>query len=246
MRWIFIVLVFLNGLYLGWMLWTEGLPVTGGRDVTALIKDERDERPLALLTERLPAAHSDAPVPTIRHHDTKKADSLPQAAADSTLNPLSCFSVGPFLSTGEAEVALTSVGIMIKHGEVRSQAGHAGARHWVIIPPARSKEAALTMLHKLHAQNIDSYLVSSDELQNAISLGLFAREELAVSFRDKIRVAGYPAEMRQKESQEGGFWIYLQIEQPAEKIKNKLLVGSVNESKTKIVAVTCETFAQAR
>lgn len=52
--------------------------------------------------------------------------------------------------------------------------------NWVMIPP-QPRDAALAQFRELHAQGVESYVVSDGEHRNAISLGLFESRAAAES-----------------------------------------------------------------
>lgn len=261
MRWIFIALILLNGLYLGWEVWRRSAPQSG-------VEQSRDAEPqtqgqqLVLLTERLPDARSAVPPPALAPRSVEPVtkpvipanqiqsqvsqDKPVAAKAPNPAKDLVCYSVGPFpgrdLAAGVQQQLLgAAVG-----SRMQEIGPDKAARHWVILPPQPDRQKALKLLRELQTRKIDSYLVSTGELTNAISLGLFAREALATGVRDKVREAGYPAEIRQKEPAGSQFWLRLQPGQPVEKIEKLLQPTLADESGIKISNTACEMFAQAK
>tara|TARA_R100001440_G_scaffold68956_1_gene90627 strand:- start:148 stop:858 length:711 start_codon:yes stop_codon:yes gene_type:complete len=59
--------------------------------------------------------------------------------------------------------------------------------HWVLIPPYKTREAALGSLERLQRAGVDSYLVTEGEYKNGISLGLFESERLAQSLNARFQ-----------------------------------------------------------
>jgi len=60
-------------------------------------------------------------------------------------------------------------------------------RHWVFIPPARDRRTAEATMARLRAQNVTDMSIRPD---NAISLGVFSREDAARRFLDQMRGKG--------------------------------------------------------
>jgi len=117
-------------------------------------------------------------------------------------------------------------------------------QYWVMLPPYDTRRRALQTLRELQARKIDSYLVSSGDFKNAISLGLFSREELAKGVQEKIREAGYPAEIRPKDKQNQRLWVLVVAEQPLENTTKSLSSLVSRQSGIKISNTSCEMFAQ--
>ena len=167
-------------------------------------------------------------------------------AANRADKPAVCASVGPYADKAKAEAATTRLKAASIDSEIQEVEAVASNRHWVILPPQSSRERAAQLLRELQARKIDSFLISSGELTNAISLGVFAREELAADFRGKIRAAGYPAEIRKKEPQKKEFWVRISPGQAVENAKKVLSSPSSGLDGIKFSNTVCETFAQHR
>lgn len=259
MRWIFVALILLNGVYLGWEFWrrTSPQPVA---EQHAVVESAPEGQALVLLTERLPSAQSAVPPPPLV---TQKAPSatIPASAPttrsaavvdnkpapkSSVPDGLLCYSIGPIPKRELAEGVIQQLNIADVSSRLQEIGTDKAARHWVILPPQSSRQQAQRLLRELQARKIDSYLVSSGELTNAISLGLFSREALATGVRDKVREAGYPAEIRLKEPAESQFWLRLRPGQPIEKIEKLLESRLAGENGIKISNTPCEMFAQAK
>ncbi len=239
MRLILVTLVFLNALYFGWSYWqhqnTPKEPVVTTTD----IQSERGQE-LVLLTERLPAATSPAPPPTISPEQARLVPPT-MPAPDARI----CAQLGPYGTAegGESAVRqLKAVGIE-KVMSVPQQTLH--TQFWVLLPQAETRRRALQTLRELQARKIDSYLITSGEMKNAISLGLFSRDELAKSVQEKMREVGYPAEIHRKEKLEKAFWVQMSSNQPFEKVREVLNSLVSGQEGIKISNTPCEMFAQS-
>ena len=268
MRWIFVALILLNGVYLGWEVWRRSVhqPVVE-QSVEAVPQTQGQQ--LVLLTERLPGVRSSVPPPSLATRSvtekaqpavpagsppvTTRASMPPQASMPTPVETktvpakdLVCYSVGPFPSRDLASGVRQQLQVAAVDSRMQEIGSDNATRHWVILPPQPDRQKALQLLRELQTRKIDSYLISTGELSNAISLGLFSREALATGVRDKVREAGYPAEIRQKEPAERQFWLRLQPGQPVEKIEKLLQPTLADESGIKISNTACEMFAQAK
>jgi len=244
MRWILVTLVFLNMLYFGWEYWQKhnAQPEPDQAVVETQPVVSGDE--LVLLTERLPASTSPAPPPSISPERPKVQPPKPPVTLKEPERKI-CARIGPYESEGGSTVAVSQLKAA---GIDRAQAVPqevVSVQHWVILPPAESRRRALQTLRELQARKIDSYLITSGEMKNAISLGLFSRDELAKGILEKIREAGYPAEIRRKEKLEKTFWVQMTASQPFENAR-KVLDSLVSEKDgIKISNTPCEMFAQS-
>lgn len=245
MRWIFVSLVLINLLYFGWGYWSQiqETSVTSP-DLAPQAHTPLEGQPLVLLTERLPAPASPAPPPTIA---PERARIEPPRMPEVMSEPASkiCARIGPYDEEGITRQLISQ----LKAAGLDAQLAHTqdavSNQYWVLLPPAESRRRALQTLRELQARKIDSYLISSGEMKNAISLGLFSRDELARGVQERIREAGYPAEIRQKEKLEKAFWVQLVAEQPFENAR-KVLDSLISDNEgVKITNTPCEMFAQS-
>ena len=276
MRWIFITLVLLNGAYFGWEFWQQSQHSNSPAVVATKTLPPLAGAKLQLLTERLPAPGSPAPPPTISQDtakpvipqvqgssvaaassaesqktapqpETPAANATPlQSPAPTTETEKLCTIVGPFpddSDSGRLVQQLASVGV---DAALDSKITKREMQYWVILPPKNSRREALQALRELQARKIDSYLIASGDLKDAISLGLFTREELAKGVQEKVKEAGYPAEIRTKERTESQFWVRIRPDQPLEKAEKVLQPYDSGDKGPKISNSPCEMFAQTQ
>src|SRR5699024_850404 len=81
--------------------------------------------------------------------------------------------------------------------------------YWVHLGPMASREAALVRLRELHAEGIDSFIITEGELTNAISLGYFTRETLAQRSLAEWRQRGLEVNVRAVERVDRKLWLAL-------------------------------------
>ena len=275
MRWIFITLVLLNGAYFGWEFWQQSQHANSTAVAAKTLPPLAGAR-LQLLTERLPAPSSPAPPPTISQDasapsatqvqgspmaassspGTQQVASqaeTPAASATPSGSPAPgaqakklCTVVGPFPDDGDSGKLVQQLASVGVDAVLDSKITKREMQYWVILPPKSSRREALQTLRELQARKIDSYLIASGDLQDAISLGLFTREELAKGVQEKVKEAGYPAEIRTKERTESQFWVRIRPNQPLEKAKKVLQSYDSGDKGPKISNSACEMFAQTQ
>lgn len=137
-----------------------------------------------------------------------QADAAPASEPASRVSPIppklhaesaagqsaeACLIVGWFDSPSEARGAAKQTGRIPEGATVRSVSLPAQPYHWVILPPAKSREAALRRLAEIQQQGIDSYLVTEGVHANAISLGLFESLEAAEAVLSRSQSHGLEA-----------------------------------------------------
>jgi len=99
-------------------------------------------------------------------------------------------------------------------------------RHWVIFPPLPSREAATAKLAEFAAAGIkDAFVVRSDAWDNAISLGLYAKEEAAKRRMREIEDKGIPGTRIEPQAKRGTDYYFVIRSEDADALK------SLNEAK---------------
>lgn len=144
-------------------------------------------------TEPQPAAEEKAPVDVV---------------AVSPPEPF-CARLGPFAEEKSARAAIADLAAgqvfatLVTEGESRP------TRYIVYIPPAASRQAALETLRELRSKKIDSFVFSSGELRNGVSLGIFGQRSSATRLLNDMKRKGYEATLLEREGEEQRFWISL-------------------------------------
>ena len=135
----------------------------------------------------------------------------PQPAAKPAPKPRiaeACWELGPF----EEEIRVRSLALpqgverlRVKHSRIRVPAGY-----YVLVPAQPSREAAKAIARKLRDKGVrDSWLFSSGPLKNAISLGMFSREENARRRLEEIRSLGFAVELQQRHRSLEGYLVHV-------------------------------------
>lgn len=256
MRWIVITLLVLNVAYFGWEF-SQREPVLSNKHEVEL--PELKGESLKLLTERLPAAESRKPPPPIpvpsQNNPVKvlapgleqQKDPLPQVVDSVEVKKgVMCTTIGP-IEKQEVGVNLVK-NLKIEGYESVLQALELSreVQYWVLLPPFSTRKEALQSLKELQTKKIDSYLLSSGEMKNAISLGLFKHEQSAKGVLTSMLDSGFKAEMQKKERINNEYWVRILPGQPIENLQETLETLVVSEGSTKISSASCEMFAQTQ
>jgi len=189
MRWVFVGVIALNLLYLGWQLAAaeEALPVEQ-EGITSVAK--KFPSTLRLLAERAERVSPPAVV----------ADARPVEG---------CPAVGPFANDADADrVAKSLAAHHIDSSAVRI--GRVGAPlYWVYLPPLSTRQGAMRKLRELQAKGIDSFVVTEGADMNAISLGSFASHDSALGVRSRMYASGYEVGIREQTQDIRQVWVVL-------------------------------------
>ncbi|MGP4843613.1 SPOR domain-containing protein [Marinobacter sp. 1Y8] len=98
-----------------------------------------------------------------------------------------CGRIEGFDTEAEAETFAAGETSAIFNVHVDDMVTDRASYHWVLIPPYKTREAALGSLERLQRAGVDSYLVTEGEYKNGISLGLFESERLAQSLNARFQ-----------------------------------------------------------
>ncbi|MCG8533956.1 MAG: hypothetical protein MI808_02560 [Pseudomonadales bacterium] len=259
MRWIVITLLIVNVAYFGWGFTQQQ---AARQQQVALELPPLKGAQLELLTERLPGSESAQPPPPIPVKDKPKLAQPKPAVPEPEPEPkqplpqvvdtvevkkeVMCTTIGPI---EKENVALRLSQNLNKEGvksAVQSLLLSREQQYWVLLPPAASRKEALQSLKALQTKKFDSYLISSGEMRNAISLGLFNKEQSAKGVLAKMVEAGFPAEIRQKERVKNEYWVRILPGQALENLQETLETLVIQGGSTKISSASCEMFAQTK
>lgn len=174
------------------------------------------------------------------------ADPAPVSLAGDAL---SCVELGPFTDEEGSRVFASQL-LVGSHWSVVSRSLPAAIRHRVYVPAAPNRAAAQDRLAEVRGiinqvgGGIDSYLVTSGELDNAVSLGVFA--EMANAQRVQDLLADQPVEVKIRDESRAAnqYWLRVSTDKMLDfSEKNDLEVEFQG-----VIAVleqnVCETIAQ--
>lgn len=141
-----------------------------------------------------------------------------------------CQLVGPFAELLQAEYLVERLGALEVPASVRHLEVVDGRVFWVYLKPEMSEKEALRRLYEVQAKSIESYIISSGELANGISLGQFSDEEAAKSQQTKVRELGYAAEIKEVPKTHNEIWVDVK-EQSGQKINAEQWANLLKEEK---------------
>jgi hypothetical protein len=141
--------------------------------------------------------------------DGEPAQTNPAAPASGDAALVVCARVGPLEAQGaESLVANLPTHITLQSDVAEEYTDVTG--YYVLIPPLASRAEGIRKLRELREAGVDDiWLFRSGEFNNAISLGLFSREQTARRHATNVAKKGFAAEIRNRTSIRERRWLEL-------------------------------------
>lgn len=203
MRWVFVLALMINAIYYLY----ERSVANPEKAINGGVVATRDlGQPVLLLTERPELS---------RLAEEKK----PIEVVEKKL-PL-CWMLGPFTEQISAKQVLGRLEGLDIYFRLKAVEVQGKPDYWVYIPPYLSRKLAMSALTELQIKKIDSFLISSGEFENGISLGLFSSKDRAEKLLEKRKAQDLAAKMAEKPRLYTEYWLISQ-EGEYEKFSEKL------------------------
>ena len=192
MRWVFILFLFLNVIYLGWELDRQAkidrknniseIVLPSGLEQLRLVS-ESDSKPEEYSMEELQKPYAEGLEDTdqiFNFSDNNLVTDLPDISAlslDMGSERKFCYTFGPI----EEEILATGVGDWFKSRRAKTRIHYTDERgkqlFWIYLAPDDTNQNAISILDDLKSKGISDYrLINKGKLQNTISLGLFSSQ----------------------------------------------------------------------
>ena len=142
-----------------------------------------------------------------------------------------CFVLGPYAEDVDARHALARAQSLGLRARVKTTELATGKpkEYWVHVPPRRSRQEARKILRDLQRRSIDSFIITSGELAEGISLGLFRKHDSAEGLVARVREYGIPAEIRIKDELKTEFWFEIPVSPEfGERLRNRVAADDKN------------------
>jgi hypothetical protein len=146
-----------------------------------------DLDPVPVATPQVPAG-SETPLATV---ETVAIVVEPQTEPVPVAAQPWCGQLSGFADEAAANAWLTSLPAGQGEGEVTIVEVPVSSTWWVHMPAFESEAVALRTLEELQDNSIDSYYMRSGQLRGGISLGVFSRQESALTAQAQLARRGY-------------------------------------------------------
>jgi cell division septation protein DedD len=120
-----------------------------------------------------------------------------------------CTLVGAFDRLLKAEYFVERLSALGLSSEIKNIAVEIETWYWLYLPPEASRKEALRRLSEVQQRGIESYVIPSGNLANAISLGTFSKKDLALAMRDTVIKQGYQPEISEVPREQKEIWVFL-------------------------------------
>jgi hypothetical protein len=218
MRWLVLVLLIANLLYLGWQVDREsraklrgaaaGLRVPAGTPELSLLGELAEAPPLRVTEPQpgdMPAAGSNGDIAALLPEITE-APAVAEGAA------YSCFTYGPLPE--ERQAAWLGDWFRSRRAEIRSRTSEDPGRRlfWVYLAPAETLQSAMQVVENLKQRGVRDYrLISKGDLGNAVSLGLFSSQEAVNARLQELKEKGFQPVVVPYSNVQRFYWIDVRV-----------------------------------
>jgi hypothetical protein len=216
---------------------TGQLPAHGGLEsAAALIHVNEQALPLLRASPRV----SDLSLPPGVSSDAGGVEQMSGA----------CMMLGPFASEEAARVVMPVSGVSFRI-ESRSEAVAAVPLYRAMIPPAASRELALARQSEVRAAieraggRIETYLVTSGPIANAVSLGVFSEQSNALNVQSLLAAEGIDVVVERENRSEVRHWLVTDDSKAIEIMEENVNFQASAVALSRVSENLCETIAQA-
>jgi cell division septation protein DedD len=163
---------------------------------TPTVQPEVQSQPKETTPEKIPdTAEAETQKPTAAAEVATPPDKLPESNTTAVAR-FACYTLGPFREIADLRKLIRDIREFVVEASFRSREEREQSMYWVYLPPEKSREAANALGAELKRKNIrDYYVVNSGEQVNAISLGHFREKAGALSLAQKVKRAGFTAQI---------------------------------------------------
>ena len=189
MRWIFLSLVLMNAMF---FVWRFVLPANQPQKLSASAVEVAPQIIPSSETITLLEEVSKPEVVEPSEIVADDASSLSHASVASVAPPsassvsgemtvasAACYWIGVFASDDERTAILARLTKLNVSTAKIDIAAPGGLRHWVYLPPQRTRAESAAIVQSLKVAGVDSYVISEGEHRLGVSLGLFSQRALA-------------------------------------------------------------------
>ncbi len=126
----------------------------------------------------------------------------------------SCYSVGPLEDDDQVAAVRTWLVAMGGNPVLREDERRELERYWVYFPPLPSREEALKEVERMRSEGIEDVIaVSSGDMINAISLGVFSQRISLERRLEELQRRGYEPSIMPRYSSEKAVWLDVRFDQ---------------------------------
>lgn len=226
MRWLFLLVLLLNGVYLLSQLGSsemslyEDIPRLTNVEPIVLVR-EIDHGEKELLKEELDDVASDveqlndvskAPLKEESDDVASDVEQLNDVSKASFVEGGQCFALGPFHQKGSLQELKSEVAPYVVNAVIRDKKGQDYTMYWVYIHPEKNYKDIVEVGKRLKTKKIkDFYLIRAGEKNNGISLGHFRDKQRALRLEAKVKKHGFDVHVEPISRTAEVFWLEYEL-----------------------------------
>jgi hypothetical protein len=238
MRWLFLLVLLLNGIYLLTQLGSSDMDLY--EDVPRL----RNVEPIVLLREidngenEVLKEELDDSVASVASTSTSNSQSdvaqLEDISKTSVTEAGQCFTLGPFGQKNSLQALKDEVAPYVVSAVIRGKQGEGYTVHWVYIQPEKSRKDIRKVAKRLKTKKIkDFYIIREGEKYNGISLGHFKDKKRAFGLKAKVKKYGFDVHIEPIHRTSEVFWLEYEL---IDQALPKDLIGKYTQSVDVVVS----------
>ncbi len=216
MRWFCFSILFLNGIYAVWHIYTDNTQVIPKTMESS--EDGDSSIPSIKLLGELSSEERDI----LMGNNSAQGDKIEERKSSI------CKYIGPFeLTQGEQFVSrMYALEIM---ATLTPLVIDKVSEYMLYLEPSASSDDAAKQLGELQSKHIDSYIITEGELNQGISLGLFKQKPLAEQLQQNLLSQGYNVKIKELSKEKKELWAYFDGEN-SELLSDELWQKITNKS----------------
>jgi hypothetical protein len=249
MRTFAVLIILLNLAYFAWNQIRQTEPVGEVRFEQSLFMPA--EESLILLSERPPISVVIAERESASTESATQVSTLPAQEAASTLESAQvfqlqprCYVVAGFDDQNEADTFISAISELGVVGQRDVQQEQISSTWWVHLPPFKSQIEAQRVIDELAAKGIDNFYMRTGELAGGISLGVFSREQAAITAQVALSSRGYKASIKEMPKYVSKAYVLIEASDPLLLETLERTAFSATKTKLEVTEKLCETIAR--
>jgi hypothetical protein len=212
-------LLLLNLLYLSWNM--GFLPSSDNAD-TVVVREPSQQAPQSLvllseMTNEQLLENTTAELEPVAPETMLLEEAPSQAPFNDHIieENLACLAIGDFENIASANALVTELRSQGLQARVELQE-QIDSEYRVYMPPFSSDTAARQTLANLLANGIDSFLITTGDLAQGISLGVFSQQTSAFTLQEELASEGYATNIQETVLSNTEFWIVIRSDTVSE------------------------------
>jgi len=204
MRWLFLLVLILNGVYLLTQLGSSDMDLY--KDIPRL----RNVEPIVLMRE---IDNAEKEVQKEELEDlASDVTQLEEVSETPMAEAVQCFTLGPFSQKDSLQELKNEIAPYVVNAVIRDKKGRDYTVHWVYIQPEKNRKNIIKVAKRLKTKKIkDFYIIREGEKNNGISLGHFKDKQRAIGLEAKVKKLGFDVHIEPINRTSEVYWLEYEL-----------------------------------